>query len=138
MVCWTFFSLKENYAENMKKIVGAVWDLPTKQHSQYGPFPQKLDCAIQQPTLKWLPRSFSYFQHNFVLIKKNIPQTTFTLTFLTHIIARIRGVSKAGFFGISIVLKGPLAAFDSFLLLFIPNKRKGNKRWGVLSVPFPF
>ena len=31
----------------------------------------------------------------------------------------------AGFFGISIVLKGPLAAFDSFLFLCIPNKRKG-------------
>ena len=31
----------------------------------------------------------------------------------------------AGFFGISIVLKGPLAAFDSFLFLSIPNKRKG-------------
>ena len=40
-------------------------------------------------------------------------------------IKRCGASSEAGFFGISIVLKGPLAAFDSFLLLCIPNKRKG-------------
>ena len=40
-------------------------------------------------------------------------------------IKRCDGSSEAGFFGISIVLKGPLASFDSFLFLFVPNKRKG-------------
>ena len=32
-----------------KKIMRALWDLPTKYHSQTGPFPPKLDwigCAI--------------------------------------------------------------------------------------------
>ena len=39
-------------------------------------------------------------------------------------IKRCGASSEAGFFGISIVLKGPLAAFDSFLFLFMPNKPK--------------
>jgi hypothetical protein len=30
------------YAENMKKIVGSVWELPAKQHSQSSPFLLKL------------------------------------------------------------------------------------------------
>ena len=34
--------VNKTYAENMKKIVGAVWELPTKQHSQSSPFPLKL------------------------------------------------------------------------------------------------
>ena len=29
--------INKNYAENMKKIVGAVWELPAKQHSQFSP-----------------------------------------------------------------------------------------------------
>ena len=44
--------VNKTYAENMKKIVGAVWELPARN-----------------------------------------PQTTFAPTFLTHIIARIDGVS---------------------------------------------
>ena len=57
---------KKIYPENMKEIVGAVWELPAKQLS---PFP--LDF-------------FSY------LIKN--PQTTNAPTFLTHIISAIGGV----------------------------------------------
>ena len=34
--------VNKTYAENMKKIVGAVWELPAKQHSQSSPFPLKL------------------------------------------------------------------------------------------------
>ena len=34
--------LKKTYPENLKKIVGAVWELPAKQHSQSSPFPLKL------------------------------------------------------------------------------------------------
>ncbi len=37
------------YAENMKKNVGAIWELPAKEHSQYSPFPLKLGwigCAL--------------------------------------------------------------------------------------------
>ena len=29
--------VNKTYAENMKKIVGAVWELPAKQHSQFSP-----------------------------------------------------------------------------------------------------
>ena len=38
-----------DYAENMKKIIGAVWKLPAKLHSQSSPFPPNLgwiDCVI--------------------------------------------------------------------------------------------
>ena len=45
-----------------RKIVGVVWDLPVKQHSQPGPFPTKLDwigCAIQQANPKRLYTFFS-------------------------------------------------------------------------------
>ena len=41
--------LKKKYPENLKKIMGAVWQLPAKQHSQSSPFPLKLGwigCAI--------------------------------------------------------------------------------------------
>ena len=41
--------VNKTYAEIMKKIVGAVWELPAKQHSQSSPFPLKLGwigCAI--------------------------------------------------------------------------------------------
>ena len=33
--------INKTYAENMKKIVGAVWELPAKQLSQSSPFPLK-------------------------------------------------------------------------------------------------
>ena len=36
-----FFSYK-NCVENMKKMVGAVWELPAKKHSQSNQFPTKL------------------------------------------------------------------------------------------------
>ena len=29
--------INKTYAENMKKIVGAIWELPAKQHSQSSP-----------------------------------------------------------------------------------------------------
>ena len=41
--------IKKLYPENLKKIVGALWELPAKQHSQSSPFPLKLGwigCAI--------------------------------------------------------------------------------------------
>ena len=31
--------VNKTYAENMKKIVGAVWKLPANQHNQSIPFP---------------------------------------------------------------------------------------------------
>ena len=34
--------LKEKYPENLKKIVGALWELPAKYHSQSSPIPLKL------------------------------------------------------------------------------------------------
>ena len=80
----------------MKKIEGAVWESPAKQHSQSSPFPPKLGwigCAIQQAAPKQLPQFFPYFQHTYFfnyLIKN--PQTTIALTFLTHIISGIGGV----------------------------------------------
>ena len=50
--------VKKTYPENLKKIVGAVWKLPARQHSQSSPFPLKLGrigCAIQQVTSKRHP-----------------------------------------------------------------------------------
>ena len=41
--------LKKTYPENWKTIVGAVWELPAKWHSQSSLFPLKLGwigCAI--------------------------------------------------------------------------------------------
>ena len=41
--------IEKKCPENFKKIVGAVWELPAKQHSQSSPFPLKLGligCAI--------------------------------------------------------------------------------------------
>jgi hypothetical protein len=41
--------IKKIYPENLKKIVGALWELPAKQHSQSSPFPLKLGwigCTI--------------------------------------------------------------------------------------------
>ena len=61
----------KRYAESLKKIVGAVWELPAK----------------------WAPTIFfqtfsTYFLNHFI---KN-PQTTNTLPFLTHNISAIGGV----------------------------------------------
>ena len=45
-------------AESLKKIVGAVWELPAKQHSQSSQTWVEMgwiDCAIYQATPKWLP-----------------------------------------------------------------------------------
>ena len=41
MVSYIQRILKE-YAENMKKIMEAVWELRAKKHSQSSPFPPKL------------------------------------------------------------------------------------------------
>ena len=45
------------YNESLKKIVGAVWELPAKQHSHSSPF----------------QRLFSYFQHNFFILFNEEP-----------------------------------------------------------------
>jgi hypothetical protein len=36
--------IKGKYPENLKKIVGAVLELPPKKQSQSSPFPLKLGC----------------------------------------------------------------------------------------------
>ena len=39
----------KKYPENLKNIVGAIWELPAKKHSQASPFPLQLGwigCAI--------------------------------------------------------------------------------------------
>jgi hypothetical protein len=57
MVSYIQRILKE-YAENMKKIMEAVWELRAKKHSQSSPFPPKLSLtgrAILQGSI--------YFQH---------------------------------------------------------------------------
>ena len=47
---WVLLELvNKTYAENMKQIVGAIWELPAKQLSQSSPFSLKLGgigCAI--------------------------------------------------------------------------------------------
>ena len=53
----------------MKNIVGAVQELPAKQHSQSSPFSPKLGwigCAIQQATSKRLPGFL--FRFNFLIL----------------------------------------------------------------------
>ena len=47
--------IQKIYPENLKKIVGAVWELPAKYHSQSSPFPPKsgwIGCAIYQAISK--------------------------------------------------------------------------------------
>ena len=77
--------------------MGAVWELPAKQHSQSSPFSLKLGwigCAIQQVTPKRLPRFLKIFRIYFFNNFSKNPQTTIALTFLTHIISGIGGVCK--------------------------------------------
>jgi hypothetical protein len=53
--------LKKTYTESLKKIVGAVLELPAKYHSQYSPITPKfgwIGGGIFQATPKWLPRFF--------------------------------------------------------------------------------
>jgi len=60
--------IKNKYPENVKGIVGAVWELPAGWHSQSRPFPLKLGwigCAIWQVAPGRLPRFFSYFRDVF-------------------------------------------------------------------------
>ena len=41
--------LKKTYAENLKKIVGAVWELPAKYHSLFSPICMEMGwigCAV--------------------------------------------------------------------------------------------
>ena len=68
-----FLKILKTYPENLKKIVVAVWELPAKKHSTHDFFQIFRIC----------------FFNDFI---KN-PQTTITLTFLTHIISGIDGVS---------------------------------------------
>ena len=39
VVCGFLIKWLIKYAENVKKIVGAIWELPAKYHSQSSPFP---------------------------------------------------------------------------------------------------
>jgi hypothetical protein len=70
--------------------VGAVWELPAKQHSQSSPFPLKLgwiSSAIYQ-----IPNYQIFFQILrifFFFISFKNPQTTIAIKFLTHIISCI-------------------------------------------------
>ena len=62
----------------MKKIVGAVWKLPAKQHRQSSPIWVKMGwigCAIQQVTSKRLPQFFHIFRIFFLNDFIENPQT---------------------------------------------------------------
>ena len=58
--------VNKTYAENMKTIVGAVWDLPAKQHSQSSSFPLKLEprCdASRFHAVEYLDYQFKQYYH---------------------------------------------------------------------------
>ena len=89
--------IKKAYPENLKKIMGAVWELPAKQHSQFQP-------NLSENGLDWLcylagnyqTAPMIFFQtfrihFTFYYFIKN-SQTTIALTFLTYIISVIGGV----------------------------------------------
>ena len=99
--------IKKIYPENLKKIVGAIWKLPAKQHSQSSPFPLKLGwngSAIQQATSKRHPQFFfKYSGYGFLIISFKNPQTTIALIFLTHIISDIDGVSPHVIYASSVI-----------------------------------
>ena len=78
----------KKYPENLKKIVGAIWELPA-QPIQPNLSENGLDC------LGYLAGSHDFFQIFRIFFKTHFsknPQTTIALTFLTHIISAIGGV----------------------------------------------
>ena len=85
----------------MKKIVGAVWKLPAKQHSQSSPFSPKLGwigCAIQQATSKRLPGFF--FRFNiliFIYFLKYKTIETHARAFLRLNISAVSSVKRSRF-----------------------------------------
>ena len=85
----------------MKKILGAVWKLPAKYHSQSSPFSPKLGwigCAIQQVTSKRLPQFFSYFQDIFLNDFIKNPQTRNACAFLPLNISAVGSVLSLIYF----------------------------------------
>ena len=85
--------LKKTYPENLKKIVGAVWELPADSAQ----FEWKW-AGLAVLFSRYLPNGTHDFFQNFRIyfIKDFIknPQTTIALTFLTHIISGIDGVRR--------------------------------------------
>ena len=70
LVCGFLMRSSKKYPENMKKIKGAVWKLPAKQHRQSSPFSPQLgwiDCAIYHATSKW-PLDFFVLIFQFLFI----------------------------------------------------------------------
>ena len=83
----------------MKKIMGAIWELPTKQHSQFNPFSPNLGWAgLAVLFSRQLPNGSHIFFHIFSIIFLSYlimnPQTTIAFTFLTHNISDIGGVTR--------------------------------------------
>ena len=70
----------KTYAENMKKIVDAIWELPAKQHSQSSQFPLKLG---------WTGYFFSHLHDNSVSFFRNETIETHFQIFLMVIILPI-------------------------------------------------
>ena len=66
-----------NCGNRLTYLSESIWNIPQKIIFLFIiPFPHKLGwigSAISQATPKWLPLSFSYLQHNFLLIKKKYP-----------------------------------------------------------------
>ena len=91
-----FKKIIKNYAENMKKIVGAFQKLPARQHSQSSPFPPKLGwigCAIQQANPKRLPGFFFLFYIMFfIYFSKYETIETHASAFLALIISAVVSV----------------------------------------------
>ena len=86
---------KNIYAENMKKNVGAVWQLPAKQHSQYGHFHTNW-AELAVLFSRQLPNGshdfFHIFSIYFVLFFRYETNETHSLAFLTHNILVLGGV----------------------------------------------
>ena len=95
--------------------MGAVWELPAKQHSQSSSFQLKvgwIGCAIQQVTSNGTHDFFQIFRIYFFNYFIKNPQTTIALTFLTHIISAIGGVQKLSFQRVSIYHKISISPTD--------------------------
>ena len=81
---WEILFNKKKYAENMTKIVGAVWELPAANPAHFQPNWAGLAVLFRRQLTSDSHYIFSYFQHNTFLIKKNIPQNTFDTYFFSH------------------------------------------------------
>ena len=78
----------------MKKNVGATWELPAKQHSQYPAHFHPNGTGLTLLFSRQLPNGshdfFSYFQHKFSNLLIKYPQMPL---YLCHIFFSIGGVS---------------------------------------------